>query len=836
MSGLPIAMPLFWAQANPANANPPPVQVLQLPFNPEWVTTFKWLYLFGDPTFTTGDVIGGVLTWLKAISLLCLVGWVVAWMVIGVKERVVGRGSWYDFLGLAAVILTPLVVMLRVLESVQRIPVYTVPLVPSLQSTTLLTLVCLFLYAAWIEVAIARTIRRFGRGVDFLVLIGVHLGFIFGLAAGLFFQQQGFLSLIVGPNLKLTWREGLVFGVRMSSTYMGYFVLVRVGFFLLTELVAVRGRRLYSIARLSIYEANRRMWAPWVVITVFLLVLAFTHWFLQPPRPAEMGRLYVGTLTLLCSVLLTVMVTILTPLSLPTDIQQQTIYTVVSKPVRRLELIWGRMIGYMALVTVLVAIFGGISLAYLWRTVGNTIRTTEALAIRAKKENRLTEFKLLTEQADQLRTRMQARVPVKGSLSFFDSRGTPHARGIDVGQDQSMKEPRSHIEGATQSAAIWSFGVVPDPFSPPGRPPILIDRRIPVSEFLQPNTIEWQLDRYYQLDAQIKAAKNEKAAPNVSTVRIGQLDASIARNQTEMDKALSEYEAKRKDAADLETKASQAETAGNKEQADRVRRQAAALSSPAVIVEMSFNVYRTTKGRVGDPVYAEFSALNPKTGAEFEGNFFAIKEYYTNRVLLPSSILAGSMGALRIDVRCMSPTQYLGMAESDLYLLLPPGNFGVNYMKGLFGVWLQAMVLTAIGVCAGTFLSWPVALLTTISFFVAGQLAFEFLVDFSRQAILGGGPFESLIRLLTHDNLMSDMTPTAGVVLAKTLDSLVMPVMSMLVYIVPNFGALDVSNMVADGYAVSWRLMGLNTLLALAYALPFSFAGYLILKNREVAA
>ena len=97
------------------------------------------------------------------------------------------------------------------------------------------------------------------------------------------------------------------------------------------------------------------MWAPWVVLIVFGLVLAFTHWFLQPPRAAEMGRLFVGTLTLLCSLLLTVMVTILTPLSLPTDIQQQTIYTVVSKPVRRLELIWGRMLGYMALVTVLVA-------------------------------------------------------------------------------------------------------------------------------------------------------------------------------------------------------------------------------------------------------------------------------------------------------------------------------------------------------------------------------------------------------------------------------------------------------------------------------------------------
>ena len=43
----------------------------------------------------------------------------------------------------------------------------------------------------------------------------------------------------------------------------------------------------------------------------------------------------------------------LAPLSLPQDIQMQTIYTVVSKPVRRLELIWGRIIGYMAIVTAL---------------------------------------------------------------------------------------------------------------------------------------------------------------------------------------------------------------------------------------------------------------------------------------------------------------------------------------------------------------------------------------------------------------------------------------------------------------------------------------------------
>jgi len=83
---------------------------------------------------------------------------------------------------------------------------------------------------------------------------------------------------------------------------------------------------------------------------------------------------------------------------------------------------------------------------------------------------------------------------------------------------------------------------------------------------------------------------------------------------------------------------------------------------------------------------------------------------------------------------------------------------------------------------------------------------------------------------------MSDLAPTLAVVTARTFDSIVMPVMSRLVYVVPNFSALDVSNTVADGFEVRWALLGSNLLLALAYALPFSIAGYFILKNREVAA
>jgi hypothetical protein len=275
--------------------------------------------------------------------------------------------------------------------------------------------------------------------------------------------------------------------------------------------------------------------------------------------------------------------------------------------------------------------------------------------------------------------------------------------------------------------------------------------------------------------------------------------------------------------------------ASRDDEARQAHAEAARLHAPPIRLDMTFNIYRTTKGRLGEPVQAEVDVTNPRTGANWR-DIIPIREYYTNKRAFPASLLAGSQGALRVEVRCISVNQYLGMAESDLYILAHAGDFGTNFFKGLFGVWLQAMVLTAIGVFAGTFLSWPVALLTTIAFFVGGQVAFSFLLQFTQENLIGGGPFVSLIRLLTHDNQTSELTPTFAVVAAKTLDAVVMPVMARLVYLVPNFSALDVSNTVADGFAVSWGQIIANFLLALAYALPFSLAGYFILKNREVAA
>jgi ABC-type transport system involved in multi-copper enzyme maturation permease subunit len=813
MSAL-LSFSLLWGQVAPTSI-------------PPWLRpTIAWLFVLGEPAFTQRGLFGSFIVWLKVVSLFCLLAWVVSWLVTAFRQREIARGGWLDYAALAALIGGLTSVLLRVLEQAERMPVIKVG------PTTIVGLLgvsCALVLFFWVEAGLWRVIRRYGAGSDLAVLGGIHAALLLGLAVGIAIQQTSAPPPEAGPPS--SWRDGLIYGVRLGATYMGYVVLMQVALQVLAEVINVRVRRLLAIAQLAVTESNRRMWAPWVVITVFLVILAFTHWFLQPPRPAEMGRLFVTSLTLLCSLLLTVLVAILTPLSLPQDIQHQTIYTVVSKPVRRIELIWGRMIGFMALVTVLVLVFGAISLAYLSRTVGGTITATE-LAADKEFRNNPVKANQLREQAAQLRTRMKARVPVMGTLTFIDSLGNPHFTGIDVGQEQRAREPRSHIEGGTPATAVWNYGYFPDPYNPRA----MLDRRIPVADLLTPDSIEGLLDQSYNLKHEIARVNQEKARGNPTAAKAQELDTALSLNQaqvTQVDAAIKDLEAKSRD---LETKAQDAEKQDKPTEAATFRKQAAALHSAPVILEMTFNVYRTTKGRVGEPVYAEIQVSNPFSNVQPYRNIFPIREYYTNTQSIPARLLAGSHGSLKIEIRCISPTQYLGMSESDLYVLVDSGRFDVNFMKGLFCVWLQAMVLTAIGVFAGTFLSWPVAFLTTFAFALAGYVAFGFLLSFSQHTLLGGGPFESLLRLLTHENQMSELSPTVPVLTVKFLDSIVVPFMSRLVYVVPNFPALDVSNTVADGFAVKGDLLVSNVLLTFAYVIPFSIAGYFILKNREVAA
>ena len=111
----PLMIPLLWAQAGAAAAPAPEIPAAIR-------RALLWFFLAGEPSFTLPGLMGGALTWIKAVGLLCLVGWVGSWLVTAIKERMVGRGKWYDYVAVAALIVTPLTVLVQVLQTVKQIP------------------------------------------------------------------------------------------------------------------------------------------------------------------------------------------------------------------------------------------------------------------------------------------------------------------------------------------------------------------------------------------------------------------------------------------------------------------------------------------------------------------------------------------------------------------------------------------------------------------------------------------------------------------------------------------------------------------------------------------
>ncbi|MCL6505324.1 MAG: hypothetical protein K6T86_21835, partial [Pirellulales bacterium] len=114
-------------------------------------------------------------------------------------------------------------------------------------------------------------------------------------------------------------------------------------------------RRALAMARLAVQEAvrSRLLWG----FAFFLGVMLFATWF-QTASGEEPARQFLDFMLTTTSLLLVAMALLLSAFSLPTDISRHTIYTVVTKPVRSLELVLGRVLGFSAVSLALLAVLG----------------------------------------------------------------------------------------------------------------------------------------------------------------------------------------------------------------------------------------------------------------------------------------------------------------------------------------------------------------------------------------------------------------------------------------------------------------------------------------------
>jgi len=163
---------------------------------------------------------------------------------------------------------------------------------------------------------------------------------------------------------------------------------------------------------------------------VFAVLFMFASWFLtgDSHRPGMQMKVYVSFVLTAVAWLVLPVILLLSCWGLPEDIRLRSLHTVVTKPVRRNEVVLGRILGFASVGTLILGIMSVVGFVWINRQVS-------------------------------AETDLTCRVPVYGELSFLDRVGNP-GEGVNVGD---KNETRSFIEGGSKATAIWKFKLPEQP-------------------------------------------------------------------------------------------------------------------------------------------------------------------------------------------------------------------------------------------------------------------------------------------------------------------------------------------------------------------------------------
>lgn len=231
-------------------------------------------------------------------------------------------------------------------------------------------------------------------------------------------------AFVFGSSMVIALIVCLVVGIITRGT-KGFVDVFRGVLDFFVQIIHISPRRIWSLSVLTIRESLRQKIL--FVFIIFAVLFMFAGWFLAgaADRPDLQVQSYIDFVLKAISWLVIPIMLLLACWSLPEDIRLRTIHTVVTKPVYRIEIVMGRMLGFTVLGTAILLVMGGVGYVWINRQVPDTAKES-----------------------------LVSKVPIYGDISFTNREGSPAASGINVGDIWMY---RSYIEGATKARAIYKF-------------------------------------------------------------------------------------------------------------------------------------------------------------------------------------------------------------------------------------------------------------------------------------------------------------------------------------------------------------------------------------------
>lgn len=293
-----------------------------------------------------------------------------------------------------------------------------------------------------------------------------------------------FLALILAV---IGFLVGLIVAVIKHGPGEGFLNVSRlIGQLFTVDIPKLSGRRIWAIAKLAIKESIRKKVL--VVVGVFIVGMMFAGWYLDQNADYP-ARLYISFVLTMTNYMVIVLGLFISSFSIPADIKSRTIYTIVTKPVRPLELFLGRVVGFMTIGTLVVASMGILSYFFVVRGLyhehevvstdpegrtGETSRvqrhrhtfTLNESGVGQTNENK-GHSHIVKKVGDKYVIEgplndLTARVPIYAKELSFTGRDGEANEGYNVGY---MSEYQKYIEGDSLSSAVWRFdGISPNLF------------------------------------------------------------------------------------------------------------------------------------------------------------------------------------------------------------------------------------------------------------------------------------------------------------------------------------------------------------------------------------